>query len=1108
MNHSTVKPPQSDQNTPTAQTGTSWSRDIQLGTVIGIGALLLLALMLAWRVRPAAILQESYWLMLHPLLETFSVMVSLLIFMTGWYFQSRRQNPQLLLIAAVFLTVGLIDYAHILSYRGMPNPYAANSQQTLVFSMAARFFVAIGLLLAILQTPKRTTRFFVRYIYLAGALGLTGFVYWIVLFHPAVIPDLHYSGQGPTPFYLVAQTLLLVVYVATGVALYIRRRNEYPFATKELFVSIGLLLISEIFFTRYVLINDFFNIAAHVLKVIAYGFLHQAIFVDNVKMAIRRLYRTERRLKLNRKWLYTTLHSIGDAVIATDEEGRIQFMNPVAERLTGWSEEEARGHKVTEVFRIINEQTRQPAESPVDKVLREGIVVGLANHTLLLTKDGAEIPIDDSAAPIRTDNGDVQGVVLVFRDVSERNQREKEQQRLLAILEETTDFVSTADAHGRTLYLNRAGRRMLGIEDEAKLTDLSIPKGHPPEMARKMIEEILPAAAQNGIWSGEAVLLSNDGREIPVHQVIIAHKGVGGEVEYYSTVARDLTDLKKSQENERLAAKIFASISEGIVVTDTNDKIVTTNPAFTALTGYTEAEAVGKSPLQLLALNTQPETVEQMLAAVRRTGQWRGELQGRRKNGELYYEELSVSTVKDETGTVTHYVGVLKDITERKKLESQIQFMAYHDALTGLPNRIFFLDRLKQAIAAAKRNRQQLAVMFLALDRFKFINDTLGHTVGDILLKQVAVRLSQCLGENDTVSRLGGDEFILLLYPSDGPTAAKTAEKILSAFTEPFVLEGQEYAITPSIGISMYPDDGDHVDKLIRHADTAMYEAKEKRNAYRFFHSSMNVYTAERLKLENELRKGLKQQEFFLHYQPKLDLRTGTIIGVEALVRWQHPELGVVYPNKFITVAEESGLILPLSEYVLRAACRQAKQWRQEGLTTVRVAVNLSMAQLYQSNLRKVVEDVLQEFNLPATCLELEVTETMVMQQPDRTIQILRDLKAMGIHISLDDFGTGYSSLSYLQQLPLDSIKVDRSFMRNFQKDSDNYAIVKAAIELTHNLKMSVIVEGVETEEQLEMLRQLNCDAIQGYLLSPPVPPQTIAEMLRHPAEFLPTQYK
>lgn len=837
---------------PSAKTAAAGSHPIPPGTVVGLAALLLLALLVCWRLRPAAIVAEPFWLMLHPLLELFSVTVSLLIFFAGWHFQVRHQDQQLLLLAAVFLTAGLMDFAHTMTYAGMPTILDLNSQQTLRFSLAARVIVAGGLLLIILRWPNGPNRPAVRAGYLLGALGLSAGIHGLVLLAPASLPALHFSGRGPTAFYLAAEALMLAAYACAGGVLYRRQKETYPFSVKDLFISLHLLFMSELLFARYVLITDFFNVTAHGLKVVAYGFLYRAIFVENVQAALRRLYRTERRLTMNRKWLYTTLHSIGDAVIATDEHGRIRFMNPVAERLTGWPQAEARSKHITEVFRIINEHTRQPVESPVEKVLRQGTVVGLDNHTLL-TKDGREIPIDDSAAPIRTDAGDIQGFVLVFRDVSERRQREKEQQRLLAILEETTDFVSIADAQGRTLYLNRAARNMLGLDEAEAQLDYSIPQGHPPEMARKMMEEVLPTAARTGIWSGETVLLHRDGRRIPVHQVVIAHKGNGGQVEYYSTIARDLTELKQSQAKERLAAKILESISEGIIVTDTNDIIVSTNPAFTAITGYSEEEAVGKRPSQLLSPDIDPARIENMWAVLRQTGQWRGELVSRRKNGEVYYEELSISAVKDESGVVTHYVGVQKDITERKKLEKQIQFMAYHDALTGLPNRIFFTDRLKQAIAAAKRNGQRLAVLFLDLDRFKFINDTLGHSIGDTLLKQAADRLAQCVRESDTVSRLGGDEFIILLYPIDGPAgAAKVAEKILAAFADPFELEGKAYTLSPSIGISLFPDDGDQVDRLIRHADTAMYQAKEKRNAYQFFRAGMNALTAERPTLEND----------------------------------------------------------------------------------------------------------------------------------------------------------------------------------------------------------------------------------------------------------------
>lgn len=844
MNHQLTPQQQPGYYGPTGPWPAHRFGNIKTGTIIGMGALLLLTLLVVWRVQPAPLLDDGHWIMLHPLLELFSVMVSLLIFSAGWHFQARRKDQPLLLVSTVFLITGLLDFAHTVTYAGFPELLHTNSQQTLFFSLVVRGLVAVGLLAAVLRWPKRLNRPIRpagRLFYLSGALGLTAFVSWLVLFFPGIIPDVHFSGHGPTPFYLVSVTLILALYVLTGGILWARRQDEYPFSVNDLFISINLLFISEIFFIRYLLFTDFFNLGAHIVKVIAYGYLYRAIFVENVQAALRRLYRTERRLEMNRKWLYTTLHSIGDAVIATDAVGRVQFMNPVAEQLTGWSASEAQGKPIDDVFRIINEQTRQPVESPVAQVLRDGTVAGLANHTLLLAKDGRGIPIDDSAAPIRTETGIIQGAVLVFRDVSERKQREKEQQRLLAILEETTDFVSTADARGRTLYFNRAARQLLGIRED-NATERTISDVHPPDVARKVLDEILPVAARHGIWSGETAWLGHDGRQIPTHQVIIAHKGADGQVEYYSTIARDLTALKQSQEKERLAAKILESISEGIIVTDPNDIIVTTNPAFTAITGYTEAEAVGKRPSQLLAPDADPAELENMWAILRKTGQWRGEKTSRRKNGQLYYEELSISAVRDETGTVTHYVGVLKDITKRKKLESQIQYIAFHDPLTGLPNRMFFLHRLKQAIATAKRTGQQLAVLFLDMDRFKQINDTLGHAAGDSLLKQVALRLSQCVRETDTVSRLGGDEFVALLCPTDGRSgAAKVAEKMLAAFAKPFVLEGQEYTLSPSIGISVYPDDGDQVNTLLRKADTAMYQAKQIGNHYEFYHAGMDA---------------------------------------------------------------------------------------------------------------------------------------------------------------------------------------------------------------------------------------------------------------------------
>lgn len=781
-----------------------------------------------------------------------------------------------------------------------------------------------------------------------------------------------------------------------------------------------------------------------------------------------------------------------DAMAVFDLEGHVVQLNPAYEKIFGWTAQEVAGQKLPSIPQNLNHEM----EKIYEEVKRGGRIIGL--ETVRERKDGQMIDVSVTYSPVRDAKGNVVAVSGIARDITDRKQREKEQKRLLAILEGTTDFVATADVHGRVLYYNRTARNMLGIGEEEDISSVTIPDTHPEWAGLLVLNEGLPAAAREGVWSGETAFLSRDGREIPVHQLILAHQSEDGKVEYYSTVARDLTDMKRSQEKERMANKVFESVTEGILVTDANATIVFANPAFTTTTGYSEEEAIGQKPSILRSGRHSPDFYKDMWTSLLETGQWTGEIWNKRKNGEIFVEEISIRTVKDELGKTTHYVGVFKEITLRKQMEEQIQYQAYYDALTGLSNRTFFLDRLTQLIAHARRNQHMFAVMFLDLDRFKFINDTLGHSQGDILLQKVAERLKRCVRESDTVSRFGGDEFIILLADlSSQEGAVKVAEKILEALAQPFVLEGQEYFISASIGISLYPIDGNDEETLFRNADMAMYRAKERGNHYQFFLPSMGVLSLERLKLENDLRKALERKEFFLHYQPKVDLNTGEIIGVEALVRWQHPELGMVSPGKFIPLAEETGLILPLGEWVLRSACRQNKTWQEEGLPPVRVAVNLSMAQFQQKNLTEMIAVTLKETGLSPHFLELEVTESVIMRNLETTIRVFQELKEMGIQISLDDFGTGYSSLSYLKQLPFDALKIDQSFIRDIKTSPDEMSIVRAVIDLAHSLKMKVITEGVETEEQIHVLRFCQCDEIQGYYFSPPVSAEEFKELLQ-----------
>jgi len=470
--------------------------------------------------------------------------------------------------------------------------------------------------------------------------------------------------------------------------------------------------------------------------------------------------------------------------------------------------------------------------------------------------------------------------------------------------------------------------------------------------------------------------------------------------------------------------------------------------------------------------------------------------------GEVRHVVMRVYVVRDGQGHDVRRAGVVQDVTERKAQEARIEHLAYHDGLTGLPNRTMLMDRLGLALSQAQRLEQQVAVIYIDLDRFKPVNDSLGHAVGDRLLQEIARRLRATLRENDTVARVGGDEFQVVVCNVAGATgAARIAEKLMRALGEPFTLEGQELHVTASLGVSLFPRDGASGELLLKFADIALYEAKgEGRNAYRFFSPEMNAQAHGRLRLENDLRRAVERNELELHYQPQLDLAIGEVCAVEALVRWRHPERGLVLPNQFIPMAEETGLVLGIGEWVLDEACRQVAQWQRDGLVSgsapLRVAVNISARQLQRPGLDGAVRRALAQSGLPAECLELEITESSVMLDPQHAQSVLQSLRELGVQLSIDDFGTGYSSLAYLKRLPLDRLKIDRSFIGGIPTDSDDAAIVETIIVMTHKLGLRVIAEGVETlEQRLQLVRQ-GCDEMQGFLLAHPVPASELPPLL------------
>jgi len=596
------------------------------------------------------------------------------------------------------------------------------------------------------------------------------------------------------------------------------------------------------------------------------------------------------------------------------------------------------------------------------------------------------------------------------------------------------------------------------------------------------------------------------------HRIVTRHHHylevrVEGEVEFdtngaplrmFGTV-QDVTLHKESKKQLALAARVFESSIEGITITDANGIIQSVNQAFTHITGYSQEEAVGNRPSILRSDRHDHAFYQAMWSTLLDTGKWEGDIWNRRKNGEIYPEYLIITAITDEYGRVTNYVAVFHDLTEIRSYEDQIHFQAYHDALTSLPNRLLMLDRLKVALGHAQHFSHNVAVLCLDLDNFKHINDSLGHMAGDFLLQQVAGRLKACVEDDTTVARLGGDDFAILLEQcEDVKDVVVTAEKILDQFTTSFNLTSYETFITASIGITSFPDDGHDAETLLKNGELAMYRAKiEGKNRYQFFTKGMNSKVIHRLSLENRLRMALDREEFLVYYQPKVSIGSGEILGMEALVRWQTTDGQVISPLDFIPLAEETGLIVPIGEYVLRKACVDTGNWLKNN-KKLSVSVNLSARQFKEKGLVETLVAIVCEAGLPVAHLELEVTESVVMGNEQEAIKQLLEFKDAGIRLALDDFGTGYSSLQYLRMMPIDTLKIDRSFIKDIPGNKDSSSIATTIVSLAQALNLELVAEGVENREQLEFLSLQNSKdmQIQGYLFSPPLPAAAFSELL------------
>ena len=946
------------------------------------------------------------------------------------------------------------------------------------------------------------------------------------------------------------------------------------------------------------------------------------------KLAEDSLRRSEENLSI-------TLQSIGDAVIATDAVGIVTRMNPTAERMTGWSLSDAIGKPLTEVFRIFHTDTRQPSQNPVQLVMEHGQVVGLANHTVLVGRDGQEYQISDSAAPIRDTTGDIVGVVLVFSDVSERYQaiealrraderfrttfklipnpvtlqtkegvlidcsdafceisgfnreeiigqdaqklslwakqeeREAIRQYLLEhgkvddfefqlrrrngemkivefsarylntesepilltvahdittrkeaeeLVKENERFIATL-AHNmpgmvshwtKDLRCNFANKEYLHWSGKtADELYCASPRDIMGDALFKVNESFMYAALAGEVQSVERIVKNPEGRNLYVWMQFIPDIA-NGVVEGIFLVMLDITERKQAelalQDSVQHTQAILDNMFDGVITINTKGIIQSFNKAACSIFGYDLQEILGQDVTLLMPKHFKHQhqnfLKQHNNSLDVEVGNTLREVEGRRKNGDIFPMSLSISKIL-RGGTVT-FVGLVRDISQQRHDEEEIYRLAFYDPLTNLPNRRLLFDRLQQAILTSCRTDQHGALMFLDLDHFKQLNDSLGHDVGDILLQQVAARLQACVREGDSIARMGGDEFVMLIeslsvYPNEAATQAEgIAQKILAALSKPYTLREHTYVITPSIGIVVFLHQLDSLEELIKKADVAMYQAKTAgRNNARFFDPTMQAAASVRVALERSMRLALERNEFLLHYQLQVNGK-GKATGVEALVRWNHKDHGMISPAAFIPLAEETGMILTLGQWVLETACEQLVEWSRKTTTSHwTMSVNVSASQFAQPAFVANVDKALKKTGANAHLLKLELTESMLIKDVEDVVVKMREIKALGVTFSLDDFGTGYSSLSYLKRLPLDQLKIDQTFVRDLLADPNDAAIAQTIIALGHSLNLKVIAEGVETAEQHQALAKMGCDAYQGYYFARPVPIENLTKTLR-----------
>ena len=799
---------------------------------------------------------------------------------------------------------------------------------------------------------------------------------------------------------------------------------------------------------------------------------------------------TEDALRLSEQKFASVFEQCPDILlIARHSDGVLLEVNEAFEEQIGLSPGEVIGRTATELNLWGN-------EGMGPKLLERLHQGGIRNLEMTFRRSNGQLFTGLTSAETFELDG-TPALVVAVRDISQLKQTQQQlqtsEEKFAKAFHASPDgLLLSRQSDGLLLEVNEGFCRLTGYDFNPPIDQTSFDLGIWVDLNER--KRLIDQLGRDGFVRDFSCHLRRSDGQIRLCELSARPLPIGG-VDCMLTIARDITERHLMQEKLQLAATVFENTAEGVLITDTDQRISAVNRAFSEITGYSEIEALGQTPRLLASGQHDSAFYAAMWHQLTAEGHWQGEIYNKRKNGELYPGWLTISAVRNNERAITHFVAVFADISSLKHAQAKLDYQAHHDPLTGLPNRALFENRLQAVLTCSQVSNRQGAVLFLDLDRFKHINDSLGHPVGDLLLKGIAQRLKEQVRDVDTVARLGGDEFIILLPGLHKPSDAQAiANKLLACFVAPFQAGEHEFFTSASIGTSLYPQDGTDVATLIRNADAAMYRSKAKgRNRVEAYTRDLTTQASERIAMEHELRRAIERNEMSLSFQPKLSLKTQALVGAEALIRWSHPTFGEVPPEHFIHLAEENGTILQLGDWVLEQACQQMHRWKKAYQAFGPLSINLAGAQLRHPNLAKRIEHLLQIYQLKAGDLQLEITENFIMSQAEEALAVLHELKQLGVQLAIDDFGTGYSSLSYLKRLPLDILKIDKSFIRGLPDDPHDAAIARAIIALGRSMQLTIIAEGVENQAQQRFLAAEGCEQIQGYIVSLPLPPDEFA---------------